>query len=293
MEFGTVSAQSMMEEQLREVVVTGSLYADCDMCRGSFLRADLAYHKQYDCPARTVVCDICHVSYKAYEGHFCNGNGYSGSGPSSGPSNGNSSTVGNSGNTSSGNSSSGAIGQFLNTRDPSNPLYDASKNISVKEIKKDPTIKLVPNLRLPDKLHEQKKRMECVPRAFAFMAEMKGYDYETVFNALCETAMEEGVDIREDGLLPKEVLAFFNDYCQIEADFNTASNVASYVNQGIPVAVITCTGGPHMVTIIGYDRYNYYTAAGNGMGYATVYPKTEFNCHEFIYIFNKTKTPYK
>ena len=78
--FGTISAQTMLEEQLQEVVVTGSLYVDCDWCRGSVARADLEFHKQYDCPERTIICEFCHMSYKAYEGHYCNGTGGSGGG---------------------------------------------------------------------------------------------------------------------------------------------------------------------------------------------------------------------
>ena len=285
MEFGTVSAQSMMEEQLREVVVTGSLYADCDMCRGLVLRADLAYHKQNDCPARTVVCDICHVSYKAYEGHYyCNGNGYSGSGPSSGPSSGNSGTVGNSGNTSSGNSLSGNTWQIPNK---------TGQTVSVKELRdlKWKGVKLVGNPKLPDELHKQERKWECVIRAYAFMAEMKGYDYDIVFKTLDDIANKAGIDLDIKGI-PKELVSdFFKEYCLIGAGNNTPSNVASFIDKGILVAAITCTEPYHMVTIIGYDNNNYYTASGDGSGKTTIYQKDQLNCHDYIYFFNRTKTP--
>lgn len=295
MEFGTVSAQSMMEEQLREVVVTGSLYADCDMCRGSFLRADLAYHKQYDCPARTVVCDICHVSYKAYEGHFCNGNGYSGSGPSSGPSSGNSSTVGDSGNTSSGNSSSGKTGQ-----ETPDPPHDPSRNFSVKDLRYKEGVKLVSYIKLPDALHPQTREYECVPRAYAFMAEMSGYDYDSGFKALDDIADSKERNFKVEGIYPFELTTFFKDYCNIVERVFDPSTVDSYIDKNIPVAVVTYVqkgncekSEPHMVTIIAYDDVSYYAAAGNSKGKATRYPKNEFCQHGYFYSLYNVKTPNK
>ena len=70
---GEISAQTYREEQLDEVVVTGSAYVDCDLCHGSVLKTDLDFHKEYVCPERKITCPICHVSYKDYQGHNCNG----------------------------------------------------------------------------------------------------------------------------------------------------------------------------------------------------------------------------
>lgn len=125
------------------------------------------------------------------------------------------------------------------------------------------------------------------------MAEMKGYDYKTVFETMNKISIEKDVDLDREGILPNELLLFFKDYCQIGLVYNDPSNVSSYIDKGIPVAAVTCTTPYHMVTIIGYDRNNYYTAAGNGEGNATIYSKDQLNCCDYLYIFNKTKIPNK
>ncbi len=284
--FGTISAQTMLEEQLEEVVVTGTLDVNCDLCHATVFRANLEYHKQNDCPERIVVCETCHVSYKAYVGHYCDEIGYIGGiNGSGGGSGGGGSNTGGSG----GNSSSANTGQVSNTQDPSNPLYNSSKNISVRVLKNMPGVRLVSYTELPDELHKQERKWECVARAYAFMAEMEGCDYETVFKTMDDIAKEKGIRFEKNGIPRKELLTFYKDYCQIDTGLNYASNVASYIDKGIPVAVLTCTGLSHMVTIIGYDGFYYYTAGGNST--VTIYNKNAFNCSELFYIFNRTKTP--
>lgn len=70
---GGLSAQTMLEEQLDDVVVTGTTSVDCEWCRMTVLKSQLEFHQQSECPARTIECMACHGSYKAYEGHVCRG----------------------------------------------------------------------------------------------------------------------------------------------------------------------------------------------------------------------------
>lgn len=275
--FGTISAQTMLEEQLQEVVVTGSLYVDCDLCRGSVVRADLEFHKQYDCPERTIICDFCHVSYKAYEGHSCNGVGDSGGngGPSGGSGGGSGGGGGSSGGGTGGNSSSGNTGQK-----PLDPPNDPSRNITIDDLKKKNGVKLVKdNKYMPDKLHPQTRKWECVARAYAFILEMGGFNYDTAFNRMDDIAKQKGIDFRYNGILPEYLTTFFEDYCTVEMEEFDPPVVESYINQGIPVGVVALDPNRHMVTVIGYDNDFYYTSAGNNKGHATIYPKGEFYKH--------------
>lgn len=274
--FGTISAQTMLEEQLEEVVVTGSLYVDCDLCRGSVVRADLEYHKQNDCPGRTIICEFCHMSYKAYEGHSCNGVGDSGG--NGGPSGGSGGGSGGGGGSSGGNggsSSSGNTGQK-----PLDPPNDPSRNITIDDLKKKNGVKLVKdNKYMPDKLHPQTRKWECVARSYAFIIEMGGFNYDTAFNRMDDIAKQKGIDFRYNGILPKELTTFFEDYCTVEMEEFDPPVVESYINQGIPVGVVALDPNRHMVTVIGYDNDFYYTSAGNNNGHATIYPKGEFYKH--------------
>lgn len=70
---GGLSAQTMLEEQLDDVVVTGSTSVDCEWCRMTVLKSQLEFHQQSECPARPIECLACHKVYKAYEGHVCSG----------------------------------------------------------------------------------------------------------------------------------------------------------------------------------------------------------------------------
>lgn len=69
---GGISAQTMLEETLDGVTVTGSAYTTCDQCHSDVLRAELEIHKKQLCPERSVECQSCLQSYKSYEGHVCN-----------------------------------------------------------------------------------------------------------------------------------------------------------------------------------------------------------------------------
>ena len=69
---GGISAQTMLEETLDGVTVTGSAYTTCDQCHSDVLRAELEIHKEQFCPERLVECQSCHQSYKSYKGHVCN-----------------------------------------------------------------------------------------------------------------------------------------------------------------------------------------------------------------------------
>lgn len=292
--FGTISAQTMLEEQLGEVVVIGSLYVDCDWCRGSFARADLEYHKQYDCPERMIECETCRVSYKAYLGHNCHGvGGSSGNGGSSGGSGGGGSSGGSGSGGNGGSNSSGNTGQNSN-----DPPKDSSRNYSVSYLRYK-GVKLV-SYNLPDRLHPQEREQECVARAYAFIAEMSGHDYNTVFKALDDIAKLKDRNFKFEGVYPNEMTTFFEEYCNIVKRVYEPATIESYIDKGVPVAVVDIVSteadkepNKHMVTIIGYDNNFYYTAAGNKKGHATVYPKGEFYEYGYFYSLEKIKTPNK
>lgn len=69
-----------------------------------------------------------------------------------------------------------------------------SRYISVAELKNKKGVHLVSYINLPDKLHPQTKSMECVIRAFSFLAELKGHDYATAYEVLTNIAIDKRYD---------------------------------------------------------------------------------------------------
>ena len=293
--FGSMMAQSMLEETLQEVVVTGNPYTTCSLCQTPVLKKDLEWHHKTDCPMYTVVCESCGQSYIRGEGHNCPDEsicelcqepsslctcvGCNCKGHGNSDSSGNDDAdigvgAGHSGGT--GQSSSGF-----------------KTNISVRDLRFKTGVRLVSYMGLPQKLHPQTRKMECVLRAYAFMAQLRGYDYDVVCDAMDRIAKAKDIDLEVDGIDPGELSTFFQNYCQIGTDDNNPSNVSSYIDKGIPVALVTCATPYHMVTVIGYDRDHYYTAAGDVNGDVTIYAKSQLICSDYFYVFNSTNIPFK
>jgi len=268
LEFGSMMAQSMLEETLQEVVVTGNPYTTCSLCQRPVLKKDLEWHHKTDCPMYTVVCESCGQSYIRGEGHNCPDESICElcQEPSSlctcvgcnCKGQGNSDSSGNDdADIGVGTGHSGGTGQSSN---------GFKTNISVRDLRYKSGVRLVSYTKLPEKLHPQTRKMECVLRAYAFMAQLRGYDYDVVCDAMDRIAKAKRRDLDVDGIEPSELSTFFQNYCQIGTDDNNPSNVSSYIDKGIPVALVTCATPYHMVTIIGYDRFLQYVKQSSNHG---------------------------
>ena len=177
--------------------------------------------------------------------------------------------------------------------------YDQSGfHISIRDLKRKQGVKLVSQTKLPDTLHPQTLYSECVIRAFAFMAQLQGYNYETAYTTMSNLAFEAGfvLFLPNNGVTLDKLLTTFKKYAIIAEGPNTPQNVAQFIDRGIPVALIDLDevlNEAHMVTVIGYDGKYYYTAAGSSDGYATIYDKKELEKISRLFIVDKIHTPYK
>lgn len=211
----------------------------------------------------------------------CNGDyngGNSGFGGSIGSGGGNYAGGGNSSNSGEGNSNSGF-----------------SRNISIEELKHKQGVHLVSCINLPDKLHPQTKSMECVIRAFSFLAELHGHDYQTAYDVLTKMAIDKRYNLEnpaKGGIPLYYALTIFNSYCELGHGDYDERTVDSYIDNGVAVALITSDVPAHMVTVIGYDNKYYYTAAGESNGNVTIYAKNNLIGSEYIY-FKNIKVPYR
>ena len=173
--------------------------------------------------------------------------------------------------------------------------YDYSGlHISIHDLKLRQGVKLVSQTKLPDKLHPQTLASECVIRAYAFMAQLQGYNDETAYMTLSNIAAEEGyiLALPNNGVTLDKLTNTFKSYAIISEGPNTPQNVAQFINRGIPVALVNLDEA-HMVTIIGYDGKYYYTASGDPSGDATIYDKKEFEKINRLFIIDRINTPYK
>lgn len=291
---GEISAQTYREEQLDEVVVTGSAYVNCDLCHGSVLKTDLDFHKEYVCPERMITCPICHVSYKDYQGHNCNGVCEKCGKPSNQctcsmdidiPSNG--SAVGNGSFGGGGGASCGSSGTGN-----SNGI---GKTMSLFDLKSKTGVMLVPKLTMFTMLHPQTRRAECVVRALAFMSELQGNDYATAYSVLTRFAVNGGYNLDDPGrggIPPCVVISLFDSYCDVGYGNFDTDKIENLIDHGYAVGLATVENPPHMVTVIGYDKDFYYTAAGDLNGNVTTYQKNSLMGTGYIYIKN-LKAPYK
>ena len=176
-----------------------------------------------------------------------------------------------------------------------NPNNSFSRYISMAELKNKKGVHLVSCINLPDKLHPQTKSMECVIRAFSFLAELHGHDYQTAYDVLTKIATDKryGLENPEYGGIPLcDALTIFDSYCELGHGDYDERTVDSYIDNGVAVALITSDVPAHMVTVIGYDNKYYYTAAGESNGNVTIYAKNNLIGSEYIY-FKNIKVPYR
>lgn len=138
--------------------------------------------------------------------------------------------------------------------------------------------------------------MECVVRAFSFMAELKGHDYNAAYDQMTQIAEDNGIDLERNGIPSDKISTIFKDYCNIGVDYFSSDNIKAYINSGTPVAFYTTKKKDkpsHMVVIIAYDANVVYTAAGTSDGKSTIYRKEDLEKVDFLYILNNIKTPFK
>ena len=170
-----------------------------------------------------------------------------------------------------------------------------SRYISVAELKHKKGVHLVSYINLPDKLHPQTKSMECVIRAFSFLAELKGHDYATAYEVLTNIAIDKSYDLekpKNGGIPIRDALTIFESYCELGHGNYDESTVESFIDNGVAVALIASGDPPHMVTVIGYDKDYYYAAAGESNGSVTIYAKNNLIEYGYIY-FKNIKEPYR
>lgn len=181
--------------------------------------------------------------------------------------------------------SSGTVGVF-----PSSSV----RHISVAELKIRPGVKTVSQFKLPSKLHAQTRRAECVIRAYAFMAELKGSDYEAAYKTLTQIAEARGVDLDfPTGGVPNDMIStIFRDFCDVGVDLLDRGKIEDYIDKGTAIGAILSTNLMHMITIIGNDKDFFYTSDGSSSGNVTIYDKKDVE-YKYIYLINRLKTPYK
>ncbi len=167
---------------------------------------------------------------------------------------------------------------------------EASRNISVKELKYKRNVKLVSVLSLPLSLPVQTKTNECVVRAIALAAKMQGYDYDVAYNKCTELAMNAGYNLVSNGIPACQISETMQGYCDINISAFNLGNVEHYVDIGVSPMLISTE--LHAVVVLGYDNDYYYCAAGNPKGQVTIYQKNELS-YDNIYTISKINTPYK
>lgn len=286
---GGISAQTMLEETLDGVTVTGSAYTVCDQCNGNVLRAELEIHKEQFCPERLVECQSCHQSYKSYEGHICRVTTCPQCGLSMNLCTCSDSSGGSGG---SGGNPSGGIGSGASVGQGSGGL---NNTLSLLELRLRKGVKLIPQMRTLDKLHPQTRFSECVVRAVAFMSELQGHSYSTAYEELSRLATNKGYvldDLYQGGLSPSDAIRTFEPYCELGHGNYDERTIQRYIDSGTAVALVTVEPPAHMVTVIGYDKDFYYTAAGDASGKARIYQKNDLMGTGYIY-FVRIKTPYR
>lgn len=283
---GGISAQTMLEETLDEVTVTGSAYTTCDQCLGDVLRTQLEIHKEQFCPERLVECQSCLQSYKSYEGHSCSVTTCQQCGLSM-----NLCTCSDSSGGSGENPSGGiGIGSGASVGQGSGGL---NNTLSLLELRLRKGVKLIPQMRTLDELHPQTKSSECVVRAVAFMSELQGHSYSTAYEELSRLAINKGFDLdglHKGGLSPSDAIRTFEPYCELGHGNYDERTIQGYIDSGTAVALVTVDASPHMVTVIGYDKDFYYTAAGDASGKARIYQKNYLMETGYIYFIRINPT---
>lgn len=296
MGIGGISAQTMLEETLDGVTVTGSAYTVCDQCNGDVLKNQLESHKNFECPARIEECQNCHQLYKCYEGHFCSvvcvscgklkeqctcptnivnnscigdSNGGKGSGGYGG----------GGGSLGIGNSSYNKYGQTF--------TYDDLKwkdVTTINNLPHNPPQQIFPN--------------ECVIDAAALMASIEtGKDYNDMRFELLNYCLCTGKDVRGSYALSlQDVVDVLYLAIDVKQEIFNTSSIENSLNNNHPVLALVSTGKYadytnlpefstellHMVTIVGYDYFYYYCAIGEKNKYTAI-PKSNFKKNLFIF----------
>lgn len=295
---GKISAQSMIYEELDGVDVIGQAYTICELCKGQVLRTQMSIHQEFFCPAKTIICSNCHVSYKEYEGHFCNGvcvrcgkSKEQCTCPTDIVNNNSNSGSGGSGGGGSGSSGGGSSGGGSGVGSPNG----TGKTMSLLELEFKDGVTLVPTLITLTNLHPQTRNAECVVRALAFMSELQGNDYTTAYSVLTKFAEDGGYNLDDPGrggIVLRDAIKIFDSFCDVGHDNFDTNNIEKLIGNGYAVGLVTVDNPPHMVTVIGYDKDYYYTAAGDSNGKVTTYQKYSLMGTGYVY-FKSIRAPYK
>ena len=186
------------------------------------------------------------------------------------------------GDISGGNGNNGASQSGQNSNQKKNSDLPHSR-IDMRMLKSLPGFTLIPNL--PYRLHIQPKEThECVPRAIAFMLELKnpkGFNYDKVLEDLKTQAKEkEGINVANKGIpfVPSHFIENLYSNYGVEGLPLSESAIINNIKKGIPVAIGILEPKPednHMVTVIGYDSEYIYVAAGNPEGSANMIPRAD------------------
>lgn len=121
----------------------------------------------------------------------------------------------------------------------------------------------IANLNIPKEFHEQTLKYECVVRGIANIAQILGKDYDVAYQVLYKMATDKGYNLKNDGILDKNVNKLFSNYVTLSRNICTETFINNQIDNHNNVLVSIWTEeGPHMVTVLGYDNHNYYCAAG-------------------------------
>lgn len=311
--FGEVAAQNMKEETLDNITINGKFQYTCLYCSRRY--TDWTKHEK-ECEGRKVYCSKCgnRFTQKELAEHLktCGLN------PTNIPQQNPTtctfcgkpkSQCRCSGTIGSGTIGSGSFGGggSATTTDNNGNTIRAQLGMNEYGLKGKRGVTMLKNL--PDILYAQTPNtQECAVRAFAFLMSLKGYDYQTIYNKLKQTARDHNIDVDIRGMRPSQVEKLFQEICNFEKiprTNNTVSNIQSYINQNIGVityiqvteSLLDSNGSPiydqygniktrfrqHFVTIIAYDDTYFYAAAGNPDGSVSLYTLMELT-HGDAYI---------
>lgn len=303
-DFGEISAQSMKDEYLDEVIVPGST-PRCKKC-GEIVYGDqwkMENHMKFLCSHRTEKCGFCWASYIVYQGHWCtkkcnycgklmssctclqicvmchNNIKYCMCGKNETPSNG-----GGGG----GGGSTPTPNEQLQSPTPKHPRVTMEELFALSELG---LVHLLPNL--PNKLYPQPKNAnDCTFMAFAFALSLSSGNYYDILNLL-KSNVPGDISWDKTGLQESSLEKYFGKYCEIKAlespDEYNRQAIARYIDSGY--AVIGSVGDTnskggrtlHAVTVFGYDNEYLYVAAGNPVGSANKI-KTYEICSMKLYV---------
>ena len=289
--FGEVSAQRVKEEQITKTSSVGGGNSTCRWgCGFTDSEPYLIEIHEWGCSWRCINCPVCGNQYRIKDGHTCvdyqsvldeviipgqwDGSYYS-------------SVADDLPDPSSFFKNRDDDGNYGGGGEISQP-EPKFEHMSLKELRLKEGVNLLGNKKSTkasnklndlESLHPQYKRGECVARAFAFIAELNGGDYNKVFDKLYNKILNVGGISHWDD---HGSATLFKEYINIVEYNNDFETVANLIDNGIPVGCTTNDYPFHMEVIIGYDDKNYYVAAGNRDGDVSVVNKMVVNCN-YVY----------